>query len=475
MQPSGYYQSSGAGQPLNNGEPLVVQVKATRLEVARQLLWLGLTGGVLGYAYWTLSTTWDPQSMANGKTGAFKNGEVKPTDLTNFTVTFSEVLGCDEAKEELEEVVDFLKNPSKYTRLGGKLPKGALLVGPPGTGKTMLAKAIAKEAGVPFFYMSGAEFDEVFVGVGSRRVRELFEAAKKNTPSLIFIDELDAIGSKRSTKDSSYHRMTLNQMLSEMDGFLSSDEVIVIGATNTPKTLDPALTRPGRLDRIITVDPPDIKGREAIIKMYLDKVKKSPDISAFTIAKGLPGFCGADLKNVVNIAALRAAMQNKKQVSEEDLEYARDRVSMGAENRSKIIPEKERRITAWHEAGHALTALLSKGSDPVHKATIVPRGGGILGLVLQYPEEDRYSQSREMMEARLKVCLAGRAAEELLLGHSDVTSGAASDFQQATSLARTMVRQYGMDEKGVGVVDYSTTMTLEGRYLSEETKQKIEV
>eukprot|EP01064_Diplonema_japonicum_P035560 TRINITY_DN7758_c0_g1_i3.p1 TRINITY_DN7758_c0_g1~~TRINITY_DN7758_c0_g1_i3.p1 ORF type:complete len:408 (+),score=71.15 TRINITY_DN7758_c0_g1_i3:609-1832(+) len=331
-----------------------------------------------------------------------------------------------------------------------------------------------KESGVPFFYMSGAEFDEVYVGVGSKRVRELFEAAKKRSPSLIFIDEIDAIGGKRSPRDQGTHRMTLNQLLSEMDGFLSDDKVIVIGATNTPKTLDTALTRPGRLDRIITVDPPDCRGRAAILNLYLSKVQHAPDIDPETLAKGLPGYCGAELQNIVNIAAIKAAMDDKEQVDNEDVEYAKDRVSMGTENRSKIIPEHERTVTAWHEAGHALTAMLSEGADPVHKATIIPRGSGILGLVLQHPDEDRYSMSRQMMLSRLRVALAGRAAEEVLLGHADVTAGAASDFESATALARVMVRKYGMAEDSIGVVDYSTSEENIGAYLSEETKISIE-
>ena len=322
--------------------------------------------------------------------------------------------------------------------------------------------------------MSGAEFDEMFVGVGSRRVRDLFEAAKQHAPSLIFIDELDAIGGKRSARDQSYQRMTLNQLLAEMDGFLSSDQVIVLGATNTPKTLDSALTRPGRLDRIINVDPPDVRGREAILQLYLSRVKRAVDINAMSIARGLPGYCGADLQNIVNTAAIHAAMQEKDEVDTDDLEFAKDRISMGAENRSRVIPDHERKVTAWHEAGHALAAIRSIGADPVHKATIVPRGSGVLGLVLQHPNEDKYSVSRQNMLARLVVALAGRAGEEELLGHSDITSGAASDFETATSLARVMVRKYGMAEEELGVVDYSSTKEHSGAYLSDQTKEKIE-
>eukprot|EP00754_Rhynchopus_humris_P050297 Rhum_TRINITY_DN8889_c0_g1::Rhum_TRINITY_DN8889_c0_g1_i1::g.30371::m.30371/K08955/YME1; ATP-dependent metalloprotease len=464
--------SGGGGQGRGQSrQPLVVTMKATKMDLFFRSSFLLAMLGTAGM----LVLAWNEVRFGSkNRDGLFTTNAVTAMDLEKFTTTFSEVLGCDEAKEELEEIVLFLKEPERFTRLGGKLPKGALMVGPPGTGKTMLAKAIAKEAGVPFFYMSGAEFDEVFMGVGSRRVRDLFEAAKKAAPALIFIDEIDAIGGKRTARAQSYQRMTLNQLLSEMDGFLSSDKVIVLGATNTPKSLDSALTRPGRLDRMINIDPPDVKGREAILKLYLSKIKKAENVDAAVLARGLPGYCGADLKNIVNTAAIHAAMLDKDEVDDADLEYSRDRVSMGAENRSKVVPEKELRVTAWHEAGHALAALLSEGADPVHKATIVPRGSGVLGLVIQHPVEDRYSASRQGMLARLVVCLAGRAGEQALLGDADVTSGAASDFEQATSLARTMVRKYGMCEEELGVVDYSAAEDYQGAYLSEETKEKIE-
>ena len=420
-------------------------------------------------------------SAGSGLGSLFGNNEPKPVNLENFHTSFSDVRGCDEAKEELEEIVLFLKDPQRFRRLGGKLPKGALLVGPPGCGKTMLAKAIAKEAGVSFFYCSGSEFDEMFVGVGARRIRDLFSAAKSKGPSLIFIDEIDALGSSRSAKDMSYSRMTLNQLLSEMDGFNSSDDVIVIAATNTPDTLDKALIRPGRLDRHISVDPPDIKGRQDILDLYLSKVKLNPKDDAAELSKqaarGSIGFTGADLQNLVNLAAIRAVMLDKNYVTMDDLEYARDRVMMGAENHSKKMSEKEKTNTAYHEGGHALVAMLLKdqGADPVHKATIVPRGSGILGLVQQLPESDRYSQNRQQMMARITVALAGRVAEELIFGRDKVTSGALSDFQQASNLARNMIRRFGFNEESsLGPIDYESNETSAGAYVSEKTKQAIE-
>ena len=429
-------------------------------------------------------TSISPRSLggASGLSSLWGNNEqAKPVKLDNFTVRFSDVRGCDEAKEELEEIVLFLKDPERFRRLGGKLPKGALLVGPPGCGKTMLAKAIAKEAGVNFFYCSGSEFDEMFVGVGARRIRDLFSAAKSQGPSLVFIDEIDALGSSRSAKDMSYSRMTLNQLLAEMDGFNSSDDVIVIAATNTPDTLDKALVRPGRLDRHISVDPPDVKGRQDILDLYLSKVKLNPkdEISELSkqVARGSIGFTGADLQNLVNLAAIRAVMLDKNFVTIEDMEYARDRVMMGAENHSKKMSENEKKNTAYHEGGHALVAMLLEkhGADPVHKATIVPRGSGILGLVQQLPEGDRYSTSRQQMISRITVALAGRVAEELIFGKEKTTSGALSDFQQASKLARNMVRRFGFnDENSLGPIDYESNDTQAGAYISERTKEAIE-
>ncbi|KPA81229.1 putative mitochondrial Mitochondrial ATP-dependent zinc metallopeptidase [Leptomonas pyrrhocoris] len=409
-----------------------------------------------------------------GLSGMFGVAEVKPVDLNNLEVTFDSIRGCDEAKKELEEIVEFLKDPEKFHNLGGRLPKGALLAGPPGCGKTMLAKAIAKEAGVSFFYATGSEFDEMFVGVGARRVRDLFAAAKANSPALIFIDEIDALGGRRSRTDQGTSRMTLNQLLAEMDGFDSDETVIVLAATNTPESLDKALMRPGRLDTTITVDPPDMKGRAEVLQIYLDKIKADNTVNAMDIARGTTGFTGAELSNLVNLAAIRAAVLNKLKVTSEEIEYAKDRVMMGAESK-KIIPEEERRVTAFHEGGHALSAILLKddGADPVHKATIVPRGNGIMGLVQQQPEKDKYSQSKRQCLARLKVCLAGRVGEELLLGPEDITTGAGSDFQQATNMARHMVRQFGFSDT-LGFVDYGTADSAEGAYMSDETKLKIE-
>lgn len=416
-----------------------------------------------------------PGGARGGIAGMFNTQEVKPVDLDNSDVTFDAVRGCDEAKEELEEIVQFLKDPKKFVALGGRLPKGALLVGPPGCGKTMLAKAIAKEAGVKFFYAAGSEFDEMFVGVGARRVRELFAAAKANAPALIFIDEIDALGGKRSKSDMSYSRMTLNQLLAEMDGFQSSDEVIVIAATNTPETLDKALTRPGRFDTTVAIDPPDLKGRTDIVEMYLKKIKCDASVKAIDIARGTAGFSGAELSNLVNVAAIRAAVLDRQHVTSDEIEFAKDRVMMGAENRSKKVPESEKRITAYHEGGHALVATLleNEGCDPVHKATIIPRGSGIMGLVQQQPQNDKYSQSRKQCISRIKVCLAGRVAEELILGNEDVTTGAASDFQQATRMARNMIRRFGFSGE-MGTIDYESADSAEGAYMSDATKERIE-
>ncbi|KEG12716.1 mitochondrial ATP-dependent zinc metallopeptidase [Trypanosoma grayi] len=404
----------------------------------------------------------------------FRASDISPVDLSDIDVTFDSIRGCDEAKKELEEIVEFLKDPEKFHSLGGRLPRGALLVGPPGCGKTMLAKAIAKEAGVSFFYATGSEFDEMFVGVGSRRVRDLFGAAKAHSPALIFIDEIDALGGKRSRSDHAYSRMTLNQLLAEMDGFSSKESVIVLAATNTPDALDKALTRPGRFDTTVSVDPPDMKGRAEVLQVYLDKVKTDSSVKAQDIARGTTGFTGAELSNLVNISAIRAAILNKNAITMEDVEYARDRVMMGAES-NKVVPEEERRVTAYHEGGHALAALLleSEGADPVHKATIVPRGNGIMGLVQQLPKKDKYSQSKRQCLARLKVCLAGRVGEEILLGVRDVTTGASSDFHQATQMARNMVRRFGFSDE-LGFVDYESLDTPEGAYMSDETKRRIE-
>lgn len=381
--------------------------------------------------------------------------------------TFDDVRGCDEAKEELKELVDYLRTPKKFTRLGGKLPKGLLLVGPPGTGKTLLAKAVAGEAKRPFFYASGSEFEEMFVGVGARRVRDLFAAAKRHAPCIVFIDEIDAVGAKRNPKDQKHMKMTLNQLLVELDGFNPSDGIIVIAATNIPETLDKALIRPGRFDRHVTVPNPDVRGREEILQVHTKKIPLGKDVNLKIIARGTPGFSGADLANLANTAALRAALENAENVTMKHMEYAKDKILMGAERKSAVISARARLLTAYHEGGHALIAIQTDGAHPVHKATIVPRGPA-LGMVSQLPDEDIVSMSRRQMLAQLDICMGGRAAEELIFGHDFITSGAQSDFQTATRVAEAMVTRYGMSEK-LGKVVY------DGIHESAETRALIEV
>jgi cell division protease FtsH len=374
-------------------------------------------------------------------------------------ITFADVAGIEEAKEDLQEIVDFLKSPEKFSALGGKIPKGCLLIGSPGTGKTLLAKAISGEAGVPFFSISGSDFVEMFVGVGASRVRDLFEQGKKNAPCLIFIDEIDAVGRHRGAGiggGNDEREQTLNQLLVEMDGFEENDGVIILAATNRPDVLDPALLRPGRFDRQIVVPLPDILGRTQILNVHLKKVPVGPDVDSNIIARGTPGFTGADLANLVNESALLAARKNRKVVTMEELEHAKDKVMMGAERKSMVIGDEEKLITAYHEAGHAIVSLHCPASDPIHKATIIPRGQA-LGMVMRLPEKDRLSLTREKAKADMAVAMGGRAAEELIFGYEKVTAGASSDIQMATSTARGMVMKWGMSDK-VGTIYHAADM-----------------
>ena len=397
------------------------------------------------------------RQMQGGARGAMGFGKSKARLLTENKnrVTFDDVAGVEEAKEELVEIVDFLKDPQKFQRLGGKIPKGALLIGPPGTGKTLLARAIAGEAGVPFFTISGSDFVEMFVGVGASRVRDMFEQAKKNAPCIIFIDEIDAVGRHRGAGlggGNDEREQTLNQLLVEMDGFESNEGIILIAATNRPDVLDPALLRPGRFDRQVVVPNPDLTGRERIIRVHMKNVPLAADVDVKVVARGTPGFSGADLANLVNEAALLAARKNRRMVTMRDFEDAKDKVMMGAERRSMVMSDAEKKLTAYHEGGHALVALWVPAADPVHKATIIPRGRA-LGMVMQLPEADRYSLDYQQMTSRLAIMMAGRVAEELIFGKDKITSGASSDIQAATGLARNMVTRWGYSDE-LGLVAY---------------------
>ena len=397
------------------------------------------------------------RQMQGGARGAMGFGRSKARLLTENKnrVTFEDVAGVDEAKEELQEIVDFLKDPGKFQKLGGKIPKGALLIGPPGTGKTLLARAIAGEAGVPFFTISGSDFVEMFVGVGASRVRDMFEQAKKNAPCIIFIDEIDAVGRHRGAGlggGNDEREQTLNQLLVEMDGFEANEGIILVAATNRPDVLDPALLRPGRFDRQVVVPNPDLNGRERILRVHMRNVPLAADVNVKTIARGTPGFSGADLANLVNEAALMAARKNRRMVTQADFEDAKDKVMMGAERKSMAMSDEEKRLTAYHEGGHALVALSVPSADPVHKATIIPRGRA-LGMVMQLPEADRYSMRYQQMTSSLTILMGGRVAEELIFGKENITSGAASDIEQATRLARAMVTRWGFSDK-LGVVAY---------------------
>ena len=422
------------------------------------------------------------QMQGGGKGGAFSFGKsrARMTDEAQNTITFADVAGCDEAKEEVQELVDFLRDPSKFQKLGGRIPKGVLMVGNPGTGKTLLAKAIAGEAKVPFFSISGSDFVEMFVGVGAARVRDMFENAKKHSPCIIFIDEIDAVGRHRGAGlggGNDEREQTLNQLLVEMDGFEGHSGIIVIAATNRPDILDPALLRPGRFDRQVVVPLPDIRGREEILKVHMRKVPIAGDVKADVIARGTPGFSGADLANLVNEAALFAARRNKRLVDQDDFEMAKDKIMMGAERRSMVMTEDEKMNTAYHESGHAVVAKLVPKSDPVHKVTIIPRGRA-LGLTMQLPEQDRYAYDREYLMSRIAVLFGGRIAEELFM--NQMTTGASNDFERATAMARDMVTRYGMSDLGVMVYGENEGEVFLGRSVtqhknvSEATMQKVD-
>ncbi len=408
---------------------------------------------ILGIAFFVLRQ----MQKGGGAGGAMGFGKSKAKLLTekHGKVTFDDVAGIDEAREELQEIVEFLKDPMKFSRLGGKIPKGALLIGSPGTGKTLLARAIAGEAGVPFFSISGSDFVEMFVGVGASRVRDMFEQAKKNAPCIIFIDEIDAVGRSRGAglgNQNDEREQTLNQLLVEMDGFEANDGVIIVAATNRPDVLDPALLRPGRFDRQVTVPLPDIEGREKILGVHIKKVPTAPDVDVRSIARGTPGFSGAELANIVNEAALLAARLGKRLVAMAQFEAAKDKVMMGTEWKSLSMTVDEKRMTAFHEAGHAIVAMHEAASDPIHKATIIPRGRA-LGMVVRLPERDTYSYHRDAMYANLSIAMGGRVAEEMIFGYDKVSSGASGDIQQATKLARSMVTQWGMSD-ALGPIQY---------------------
>lgn len=458
-----------SAKPLSDGMPWFVALLVN---------WLPL---ILFIAAWFFLSR--QMQGANGKAMGFGKSKAKMLTEAHGRVTFEDVAGVDEAKEDLQEIVEFLRDPQKFQRLGGRIPRGVLLVGPPGTGKTLLGRAIAGEANVPFFTISGSDFVEMFVGVGASRVRDMFEQAKKNAPCIIFIDEIDAVGRHRGAGlggGNDEREQTLNQLLVEMDGFEANEGVILIAATNRPDVLDPALLRPGRFDRQIVVPNPDVVGREKILRVHAKKVPLAPDVDLKTVARGTPGFSGADLMNLVNEAALLAARRGKRIVMMTEFEDAKDKVMMGAERRTLVMTEDEKRLTAYHEAGHAIVALNVPATDPVHKATIIPRGRA-LGMVMQLPERDKLSMSFEQMTSRLAIMMGGRVAEEQIFGSEKVTSGAASDIEQATRLARMMVTRWGFSEE-LGNVAYGENqdevflgMSV-GRQqnVSEATAQKID-
>lgn len=455
-----------------------VQIKAQAPDTSQAMFWnvfFSFAPFLLLIGFWIFMMR---QMNGKGGGGAMGFGKSRAKMLTERQgkVTFEDVAGIEEAKQDLEEIVEFLKDPQKFQRLGGKIPKGALLVGPPGTGKTLVARAVAGEAGVPFFTISGSDFVEMFVGVGASRVRDMFEQGKKNAPCIIFIDEIDAVGRHRGAGyggGNDEREQTLNQMLVEMDGFEASEGVIILAATNRPDVLDPALLRPGRFDRQITVPLPDVKGREKILKVHMKKVPLANNVDASILARGTPGFSGAELANLVNEAALLAARKNKRVIGMDDLEDAKDKVMMGAERKSMAMNEEEKKLTAYHEAGHALVALHEPESDPIHKATIVPRGQA-LGMVMRLPEGDRYSYSLAKMRANLSVGMAGRVAEEVIFGKDYVTNGASGDIQQVSSMSRAMVMKWGLSDK-IGMVDYGDDpSSYRSRRISPEKSAEID-
>ena len=461
--------------PIQDSEALIVQLEEHSVLITGKIprpsfgtIFLNLLPWIILIGLWIFFF----RQVQQGGNRAFQFGRSKAKLLTSDTpkVTFADVAGADEAKAELQEIIEFLKDPQRFQRLGGRLPKGILLVGAPGTGKTLLARAVAGEAARPFFSMSGSDFVEMFVGVGASRVRDLFEQGKAHAPCIIFIDEIDAVGRHRGAGLGGGHderEQTLNQLLVEMDGFESNEGVILLAATNRPDVLDPALLRPGRFDRQVVVDIPDIRGREMILKVHARKVPLADTVKLKTIAKATPGLAGADLENIVNEAALLAAKRNKDRVGMDDLEDAKDKVMLGVERRSLVFSEEERKLTAYHEAGHAIVNRSMPGQDPVHKVTIVPRGRA-LGLTFALPEEDRHNHTREYMLGKLAMAYGGRVAEELIFGHAKVTTGAAQDIQQATEMARLMVTQFGMSEKvGLVAVGEREHQVFLGRELSQ--------
>ncbi|MEX2582053.1 MAG: ATP-dependent zinc metalloprotease FtsH [Gemmatimonadota bacterium] len=474
--------------PVRDSESLVTELEAMNVTIGARaadrdwwsIIWSFLPW-VLIIAFWIFII----RQMQAGGAKAFQFGKSKAKLLTADTpkVTFGDVAGADEAKYELQEIVEFLKDPKRFSRLGGRIPKGALLVGPPGTGKTLLARAVAGEAARPFFSMSGSDFVEMFVGVGASRVRDLFEQGKSHAPCIIFIDEIDAVGRHRGAGLGGGHderEQTLNQLLVEMDGFEANDGVILIAATNRPDVLDPALLRPGRFDRQIVVDAPDLKGREGILRVHMKKVPTAENVQVTTLARGTPGMSGADLANLVNEAALLAARKGKDKVYMEDLEEAKDKVMLGAERKSMVLSEAERKLTAYHEAGHAVVALRLPGLDPVHKVTIIPRGRA-LGITASLPEEDRHSYSRDYLFGRLVMLFGGRVAEEMIFGAEKVTTGAGNDIERATGMARRMVTQFGMsDAVGPMAIGDSEQEVFLGRdigqrrQVSEQTAQLVD-